>query len=108
MIRKNIKIKFDDKVRFMEDQKFGFECLLSKESMIYSNEKLTRIHKMRYGFGGLSEYMFLMQKHEIYNYIFLLRKKYINLFLFLILAIKSYLAFIKRLVFCYLTKIINN
>jgi teichuronic acid biosynthesis glycosyltransferase TuaG len=108
MVRKNLKVQFDNNVRFMEDQKFGFESISMNKKIVFSNEKLTRIHKRRYGFGGLSQFMLLMQKNEIKNYYFLFNKKNINLLLFFLLATKSYLAFIKRIIFYYFLNLIKK
>ena len=108
MIRKELKLRFDNETKFMEDQKFGFECILLNEPVIFSKEKLTRVHKRRYGFGGISQYMLNMQKHELNNYYYLLKRGNINKIIFCLLILKSCLAFIKRLIFYYIIKILKR
>jgi hypothetical protein len=97
MIKNEINNRFIDGKNYAEDFYLWQEISFTGKKIIRLEIPLAFIHKDPFGAGGLSAYMWKMQKGEIENFIFLWRAKKISISLMLLAVIYSFLKFVRRL-----------
>jgi glycosyltransferase involved in cell wall biosynthesis len=98
MLRRNIKFRFNETQRHMEDHLLWLEILCSGERITKLSADLAAIYKQPFGESGLSAQIWLMEKSDLNNYKQLRNKNYINSLQWIFLNLYSLVKFIRRLV----------
>ena len=98
MLRRNIKRRFIEDQRHMEDHMLWLEILFSGSRIDKLSIPLVAIYKRAFGDSGLSGQLFKMQMWDLNNYKNLLRMQYINYIQWAALSIYSWLKFVRRLI----------
>jgi len=96
MLRRDIPIKFEEGKRYAEDYLLWLKICSAYHACWMIEMPLTCLHKGRYGEGGLSSQMWMMEKGELHAYYKLFSERSISLFLLLLLIPYSLLKFIRR------------
>jgi glycosyltransferase involved in cell wall biosynthesis len=104
MLKRNIKYRFNESSRYMEDHLLWLEILLNGYNCAKINLPLAAIFKPPYGASGLSSNLWLMEKAELFNYYKLHLSGNLKLVTYLLLSLYSVLKFIRRVVISYFRK----
>ena len=97
MLRREISIKFDPKLRLSEDYLLWMEIAAKYGHISRINKPLTILHKPIFGAAGLSSQIFPMFLGEVKTLDRLRKKKYISLLIFLRSTVWSSLKLLRRL-----------
>jgi glycosyltransferase involved in cell wall biosynthesis len=108
MLRRNIKQRFVENQRHMEDHMLWLEIVCSGELATKLSIELAAIYKAPFGETGLSSQMWLMEKADLNNYISLLKMNYINYFQYLIFSTYSLAKFMRRILICFANVLLNS
>lgn len=97
MLRRNIKFRFNETQRHMEDHLLWLEILCSGEQVTKISTDLAVIYKRPFGESGLSSQIWLMEKSELNNYKRLRNENHITLPQWIFLSFYSLVKFVRRL-----------
>jgi glycosyltransferase involved in cell wall biosynthesis len=100
MLKKSVKLRFQDKKYYTEDYLLWLKIILHKK-IYFIDLTLTYLHKASIGISGLSKNIDLMRKGEIETYAQLYEEKFINLGFYNFLLFFSFLKNIRRKLFFY-------
>jgi hypothetical protein len=78
MLKREISLRFDNKLRFAEDYLLWMEIAATHGSVNRINQPLTILHKPEFGSAGLSSKTWSMYRGEIKALSLLNQKKHIN------------------------------
>ena len=97
MLRRDIKFRFVERQRYMEDHMLWLLLVCSGESVVKLSAELAAIYKSPFGVKGLSAQLWAMERGELGNYWRPCRAGCINGFQLGILEIYSLLKYVYRL-----------
>jgi glycosyltransferase involved in cell wall biosynthesis len=98
MLRKELPFRFCSGKRYAEDLLLWQQIAFSDLLIIRLEETLAYVHKARYGQGGLSANLWMMEKGEIDNFLKLHKSEMIGFLLTVAAVSFSIIKFIKRIV----------
>lgn len=96
MVRRNIPFRFREGQRHSEDYLLWMQILVAGNPAYLLQLPLAFLFKARYGAGGLSSSMWLMEKGELSNYRLLYETKSISLAAWLLLSVHSFGKYLLR------------
>lgn len=96
MLKRDVPLRFDARVKRLEDQLLWAEIALSGYGCYFSPSPMTFVHKKAYGSGGLSASLIKMEIGELMMYKILYDKKFISFFQFFSFEIFSIIKFLRR------------
>lgn len=97
MVRRNIRYRFREGSRHMEDHLLWMEIALGGSKLTRLNAHLAYLHKAPFGESGLSAQLWAMEQAELANFLFLYRSGRLNTPLLIALWSLSLLKFARRL-----------
>ena len=98
MLRLNIKQRFVDGQRYMEDHMLWLSIVCSGGLVVKISAELAAIYKPSYGVTGLSSQVWLMEKGDLANYYRLYCDRFINVLQLCALLTYSLLKYCRRLI----------
>jgi glycosyltransferase involved in cell wall biosynthesis len=98
MVRRDVKLRFVENQRHMEDHMLWLLIMFGGGSVIKFDGELAAIYKDAFGIRGLSSQIWLMERAELQNYRRLWGAGFITISEVAILNVYSILKFIRRLV----------
>jgi glycosyltransferase involved in cell wall biosynthesis len=98
MVRRDIKQRFVEEQRHMEDHMLWLMIVCSGARVVKLPAELAAIYKEPFGITGLSSQVWLMERGDLGNYRRLYRQNYINAFQFFGLGVYSVLKYVRRLI----------
>lgn len=97
MVRREVKYRFVEKQRYMEDHMLWLMLVCHGERVVKLSAELAAIYKKPFGVAGLSAQVWFMERGDLGNYRRLYRAGCINRFQFSLLGIYSLLKYFRRL-----------
>ncbi len=97
MLKRDIKARFIDNQRYMEDHMLWLKIIFEEGRIVKLDNELAAIYKKPFGVTGLSSHLWLMEKGELGNYQRLYHAKHINIFQLGGFLIYSLLKYVRRL-----------
>lgn len=97
MVRRDVKQRFVENQRYMEDHMLWLEIICSGGRVVRLSAELAVIYKRPYGAAGLSAQLWAMEQGDLANYRRLFRRRCINVCQLSVLIIYSILKFVRRL-----------
>jgi len=98
MIKRDVKHRFIEQQRYMEDHMLWLRVVCSGERVVKLPVALAAIYKDSFGVTGLSSHILLMERSDLGNYRRLYRDGCINAAQFVILVTYSLLKYVRRLI----------
>ncbi len=97
MLKRDIKARFIDTQRYMEDHMLWLTIIFEEGRIVKLDNEIAAIYKKPFGVTGLSSHLWLMEKGELGNYQRLYHAKHINIFQLGGFLIYSLLKYVRRL-----------
>jgi glycosyltransferase involved in cell wall biosynthesis len=97
MVRRDIKSRFVENQRHMEDHMLWLQILFSGGVVVKLTSELAAIYKEPFGAKGLSAQIWLMERGELRNYRRLFKSGFINSYEFVVVCAYSVLKYVRRL-----------
>lgn len=104
MIKRNLGIRFDESMRYVDDHLLLMNIILQNNKAYKINNKLAYVYKSMYGESGLSSNMYLMERHELIAYKKIFRKDLISRVFYYFLIAFSLVKYFRRIVISFVKK----